>query len=82
MKITNATVVKVGDKVKAIMKTKDRKKHIVIGNAWNIEEDEILGGTWVSIKVKDGDMSDPYVKVMASNQFNVMVPINNILLVY
>lgn len=83
IKISNATEVKVGNRVKALMKTKGRNnKHIVIGDVWKVEKDNELGGTWISIKVNNGDMSDPYVNFMAKNQFNVMVPLNNILLIY
>lgn len=81
-KITNSIVVKVGDKVKALMRTKGRGKHIVRGNVWEVESNGDLPGTWVSIRVEGGDMTDPYVIFMANGKYNVMVPINDVLLVY
>ena len=69
---------KLGDKVKAIFKK--YRKHIVIGEVWEISTDEhALTGTWVSIRVSGGDMSDKHVAFMAENKFNVMVPIKDVL---
>ena len=69
---------KLGNKVKAIFRKYG--KHIVIGEVWEISTDEhALTGTWVSIRVSGGDMSDKHVAFMAENKFNVMVPIKDVL---
>ncbi|MBR1817407.1 MAG: hypothetical protein IJ772_01020 [Bacilli bacterium] len=68
---------KLGDKVKAIFRKYG--KHIVIGEVWEISTDEhALDGTWVSIKVTGGDMSDKHVSWMVANKMNVMVPISDV----
>ncbi|MBO6262020.1 MAG: hypothetical protein J6N95_05380 [Bacilli bacterium] len=68
---------KLGDKVKAIFRKYG--KHIVIGEVWEISTDEhALDGTWVSIKVTGGDMSDKHVSWMVANKINVMVPISDV----
>ena len=69
---------KLGNKVKAIFRKYG--KHIVIGEVWEISTDEhALSGTWVSIRVSGGDMSDKHVAYMVANKFNVMVPIKDVL---
>lgn len=69
---------KLGNKVKAIFRKYG--KHTVIGEVWEISTDEhALTGTWVSIRVSGGDMSDKHVAFMATNKFNVMVPIKDVL---
>ena len=69
---------KLGNKVKAIFRKYG--KHIVIGEVWEISTDEhALDGTWVSIRVSGGDMSDKHVAFMATNKFNVLVPIKDVL---
>lgn len=69
---------KLGDKVKAIFRKYG--KHVVIGEVWEISTDEhALDGTWVSIKVTGGDMSDKHVSWMVVNKMNVMVPISDVL---
>ena len=68
---------KLGDKVKATFRKYG--KHIVIGEVWEISTDEhALDGTWVSIKVTGGDMSDKHVSWMVANKMNVMVPISDV----
>ena len=68
---------KLGDKVKAIFRKYG--KHIVIGEVWEISTDEhALTGTWVSIKVAGGDMSDKHVSWMVANKMNVMVPVSDV----
>lgn len=68
---------KLGDKVKAIFRKYG--KHTVIGEVWEISTDEhALTGTWVSIKVTGGDMSDKHVSWMVANKMNVMVPISDV----
>ena len=68
---------KLGDKVKAIFRKYG--KHIVIGGVWGISTDEhALDGTWVSIKVTGGDMSDKHVSWMVANKMNVMVPVSDV----
>ena len=68
---------KLGNKVKAIFRKYG--KHIVIGEVWEISTDEhALDGTWVSIKVTGGDMSDKHVSWMVANKMNVMVPISDV----
>ena len=68
---------KLGDKVKAIFRKYG--KHIVIGEVWEISTDEhALDGTWVSIKVTGGDMSDKHVSWMVANKMNVMVPVSDV----
>lgn len=69
---------KLGDKVKAIFRKYG--KHTVIGEVWEISTDEhALSGTWVSIRVSGGDMSDKHVAFMATNKFDVLVPIKDVL---
>lgn len=68
---------KLGNKVKAIFRKYG--KHIVIGEVWEISTDEhALDGTWVSIKVTGGDMSDKHISWMVANKMNVMVPISDV----
>lgn len=68
---------KLGDKVKAIFRKYG--KHVVIGEVWEISTDEhALIGTWVSIKVTGGDMSDKHVSWMVANKMNVMVPVSDV----
>ena len=68
---------KLGDKVKAIFRKYG--KHIVIGEVWEISTDEhALDGTWVSIKVTGGDMSDKHVSWMVANKMNILVPISDV----
>ena len=51
---------KLGNKVKALFRKYG--KHTVIGEVWEISTDEhALSGTWVSIRVSGGDMSDKHV---------------------
>lgn len=69
---------KLGDKVKAIFRKYG--KHTVIGEVWEISTNEhALFGTWISIRVSGGDMSDKHVAFMAVNRFNIMVPIKDVL---
>lgn len=68
---------KLGNKVKAIFRKYG--KHIVIGEVWEISTDEhALAGTWVSIKVTGGDMSDKHVSWMVANKMNILVPISDV----
>ena len=69
--------IKVGDKVKAIFRKYG--KHTVIGEVFEISTDEhALEGTWVSIRVTGGDMTDKSVAYMVANRINVMVPIKDV----
>jgi len=69
---------KLGDKVKAIFRKYG--KHTVIGEVWEISTDEHpLSGTWVSIRVSGGDMSDKHVSWMVANKMNVMVPVSDVM---
>lgn len=68
---------KLGNKVKAIFRKYG--KHTVIGEVWEISTDEhALSGTWVSIRVSGGDMSDKHVSWMVANIMNVMVPVSDV----
>lgn len=68
---------KLGNKVKAIFRKYG--KHIVIGEVWEISTDEhALSGTWVSIRISGGDMSDKHVSWMVANKINVMVPVSDV----
>ena len=69
---------KVGQIVKAIFRKYG--KHTVVGEVFEIGTDEhALKGTWVSIKVTGGDMSDKQVSWMVANRINVMVPASDVL---
>ena len=69
--------IKVGDKVKAIFRKYG--KHTVIGEVFEISTDEhALEGTWVSIRVTGGDMTDKSVAYMVANRINVMVPVSDV----
>ena len=69
--------IKVGDKVKAIFRKYGR--HTVIGEVFEISTDEhALEGTWVSIRVTGGDMTDKSVAYMVANRINVMVPVSDV----
>ena len=68
---------KLGDKVEAIFRKYGT--HTVIGEVFEISTDEhALEGTWVSIKVTDGDMKDLVVRRMVENRINAMVPIEDV----
>lgn len=68
---------KIGDKVKAIFRKYG--KHEVIGEVWEISTDEhALKGTWVSVKVTGGNLSDSLVAFHVRNSFSVLVPISDI----
>ena len=70
--------IKVGDRVKAVFRKYG--KHIVIGDVFEISTDEhALKGTWVSIKVTDGDTNDKQVRLMIQEQINVMVPLKDVI---
>lgn len=69
--------IKFNDKVRAIFKKYGR--HEVIGTVFEISTDEhALEGTWVSIRVTGGDMTDKSVAYMVANRINVMVPVSDI----
>ena len=69
---------KVGQIVKAIFRKYG--KHTVIGEVFEISTDEhALKGTWVSIKVTGGDMSDKQVSWTVANRINVLVPASDVL---
>ena len=69
--------IRIGDKVKAIFRKYG--KHTVIGEVFEISTDEhALEGTWVSIRVTGGDMTDKSVAYMVANRINVMVPVSDV----
>lgn len=69
--------IRIGDKVKAIFRKYGR--HTVIGEVFEISTDEhALEGTWVSIRVTGGDMTDKSVAYMVANRINVMVPVRDV----
>ena len=69
--------IRIGDKVKAIFRKYG--KHTVIGEVFEISTDEhALEGTWVSIRVTGGDMTDKSVAYMVANRINIMVPIKDV----
>ena len=69
--------IKIGQKVKAIFRKYG--KHTVIGEVFEISTDEhALEGTWVSIRVTGGDMTDKSVAYMVANRINVMVPVRDV----
>ena len=70
--------IKIGDKVKAIFRKYGKRE--MIGEVWEISTDEDgLPGTWVSIRVTGGDMSDWHVAFMAKNRFSIHVPSKDIM---
>ena len=73
----NKKEIKVGDTVKAVFVKYG--KHLVSGEIFEISTDEHgLPGTWVSIRVTNGDMTDKYVVIMVKEHINVMVPIKDV----
>ena len=74
----NKDDIKVGNIVKAIFVKCG--KHLVSGEVFEVSTDEhALKGTWVSIKVTGGDLTDKTVLYIIKERINVMVPINNII---
>ena len=68
---------KLNDKVKAIFRKYGR--HEIIGTVYEITTDEnALQGTWVSIKVTDGNMNDPHVSWLVNNKVSVLVPVSDV----
>lgn len=73
----NKADIKIGDTVRAIFFKYG--KHLVSGTVFEISTDEhALKGTWVSIKVTGGDLTDKTVRYMVQERINVMVPIQDI----
>ena len=73
----NKKEIKVGDTVKAIFVKYG--KHLVSGEIFEISTDEhALKGTWVSIKVTGGDLTDKTVRYMVQERINVLVPIKDV----
>ena len=53
--------------------------HSVIGEITEISTNEhALEGTWVSIKVNDGNKSDMCVQLLIKNKIQVMLPIRDV----
>ena len=68
---------KVGQKVKA--KFRKYGVHSIIGEVTEVCTNEhALQGTWVSIKVTDGNMNDPHVSWLVTNRVGVLIPLKDV----
>ena len=73
-------ILNIGDTASAWFRTKNHRRHKISGTVTEIEDNHHdLPGTWVTIRVTGGDLSDPFVQAYSRYQINVAVPISDII---